>query len=109
MIREQIPLRFLPSLPPSGAPTPDGKIFVPESVRAGGDFKCAPSDPVHQAVGVVDAAAPEAGEVSFQRLWLADAVEVSPLDVLQQCVDALNHLPVLCLPIEIVGPAPFGE
>ena len=76
---------------------------------AGGNLNDIPPDPVHQSVGVIDPAAPEAGKVAFQRLWFANALETSTLDVLQKSIDALDYFPVLRLPVEVVGPAPVGE
>lgn len=44
------------------------------------------------------AAAPEAGQVTFQRLRLAQTLETAPIDVLQQGIDALEQLFVCLLP-----------
>lgn len=50
---------------------------------AGDDFDCILVGAVDQAVFGIDAAAPEAGQVIFQRLRLAQALETAPIDVLQ--------------------------
>ena len=59
---------------------------------------------IDEAVRVVDTAGPESRQVTTQWLWLADTGEGIAHGVLNQCIDALDCLPILALPVQIGVP-----
>ncbi len=61
-------------------------------------------DFVNHAVFVIDAPRPVTREGVFERFWFTDASEWLTLDFIDQLVDALNHLSVLFLPVEVILP-----
>jgi len=67
------------------------------------------SRPVNNAVLVVDAAGPVAGEAVFERFGFAGPCEGISNDLMYQFVDACKHVPVGLLPVEIVLPGVPGK
>src|SRR5262249_34038579 len=61
------------------------------------------------AVLLIDAARPVAGERVFQGLGLAEAGERLALDVADEGVDPLEDLAIGLLPVEVVLPRALGE
>lgn len=59
-------------------------------------------DAVNNAVALVKAAAPESGEVFFQRFWFADAFVAISFNILDKLIDTFQRLFILCLPIEVL-------
>ena len=59
---------------------------------------------IDEAMGVVDAAGPVSRQVAAQWLGLAKTGEGVARGVLNQCIDALECLPILALPVQIGVP-----
>lgn len=64
---------------------------------------------IDEAVGVVDTAGPVSRQVTAQWLGLADTGEGIAYGVLNQCIDALEGLPILSLPIQMGVPSIRNE
>lgn len=60
---------------------------------------------IDESVGVVDAAGPGARQYMFEWFRFPDSLKgVIPEDVLDKRIDALEGLPVLSLPVQVVFP-----
>src|SRR5262249_25555632 len=80
-------------------------------VAAGGGVPFAVRYSVDQSMLGMDSARGEPGEVSFEKLGLAQAAValIAAEDVLDKQIDPLEGLAVLTLPVQIVIPRVFGE
>ena len=77
-------------------------------ISAGNDGEVVIVDGVDQAVGVVDATGPEAGQVLTQGFGLAEPGKGCTERVGDQAIDAPQGLLVLVLPVEVVAPGRVG-
>ena len=76
---------------------------------AGQDIHILPIDPIDQPFPVIDPPAPEAGQLSRQRLRLAKALIPVSADIFDQPIDLVQCFPVFDLPADIVAPAVIRE
>ncbi len=65
--------------------------------------------PVNQPVLVGDAAGPKARQRMLQGFGFADTAERVSADFADQLVDALHHLLVVLMPVQVVLPGRVGE
>ena len=75
------------------------RAALPDVISAGQDHKKLTIQPVHQAMFLIDAARPAAGQVVPQGLGFADASEGIAQASLDQQVDAPQLSSVLALPV----------
>jgi hypothetical protein len=53
------------------------------------------SDDLNKAIVIIDPPRPRSGQMAFQRLWFADPLERVAKDVLNELIDANEHLAVV--------------
>ena len=75
---------------------------------AGNDFDRIFGDAINQSVAAIDPARPKAGVFVAEGLRLADPLVSVALDVLDECVDALEGLAIFELSPDVVVPGVWG-
>lgn len=78
-------------------------------ITAGDDGDGAIIDGIYEAVGVVDAARPQACQIGFEWFGFANAGEGFALNVFDEQVDAFQGFFVLPLPVKVVLPGVVGK